>query len=225
MAPRSSPTQPLDDTGRVFAAGPHTLVESAGVRQTWHRGRSRYAVWIVRVKDPEVRARVATAQRTLSAWIEPLAAEDLHITLAVAGFVAPRATANDDVTPTALARRADRARTIAGPFVYRIGGLHSFLGAPFLAIEDVTGGLARLHGALTAPGCPLAPKRYLPHLTVGRYAGRFPTRDLLPALDRPDEPPPLEQRFDAIELVTFEARAPHAPLVTRARVPLAHPDR
>ncbi|MCG5056027.1 MAG: 2'-5' RNA ligase family protein [Myxococcales bacterium] len=224
MAPRSSPPQPLDDTRRVFAAGPDTLVESAGVRQAWHRGRSRYAVWIVRVDDPEVHARVAAAQRTLSAWIEPLGAEDLHITLAVAGFVAPRATANDDVTPTALAQQAALARTVGGPFVYRIGGLHSFLGAPFLAIEDVTGSLARLHGALTAPGCPLAPTRYLPHLTVGRYAGRFPTRDLLPALARPDEPPPRQRCFDEVELVTFAARTPHAPLVTRARIPLV-PDR
>lgn len=80
---------------KTFMAAPSVLGPTPGERERRHCSRPRYAVWLIRVSSPDVRARAHLAAAALAALlpIAPLSAEpvDLDATRDMAGFRTLRA--------------------------------------------------------------------------------------------------------------------------------------
>jgi 2'-5' RNA ligase len=226
--------RPQDDGAQVwerFERGPLTLPETPGVRESWHRGRARYAVWLLRAQDPAVQVRAAQVAASLGDALEPQPRADLHVTVFVAGFPVPATGHNDDVRNDdvhnddtswqLLTNQAERVHhLLEQPLSLQLGSANSFLSAPFLEVEDPGDDLATLRAALgeVAPEVRFAP--YRPHLTVGRYVHAVATKELA-ALLRPWRAlSPLHLPCTHLELATFDAGHPGAPLVTALVVPL-----
>lgn len=149
----------------------------------WHRGRPRYLLWALDVETPLLRHTLASAEQQLANLLLDDYRRQAHITVALRGFPSRRATADDDFGQADF--DADLAALHAAappPFRLETGGLASFTSAPFLSVSDPDGGIARLRHALArdqaGPGGP-----YTPHVTVGLYAGAWPTREVAARLE------------------------------------------
>ena len=203
-----------------FCALSETLGPSPGVREAWTRGRSRYAVWLLRVSDPLVVARAQAVAAALGDAIRPIPPADLHITLLVAGFpVAGSGRWDDDVPECVLAaQRAALRRARLPPLRLAVGGASSFATAPFLTVTDVEGTLARARSLLAAGVREIRFAPYCPHVTVGVYRDTRPAAPLREVLAGWRGLPPLAIQADAVELVTFDAQVEGAALETRWRV-------
>lgn len=207
-----------------FVAAPTTLGPTPGVREAWHRGRPRYAVWVLRVHDPAVLdRRAAMADHLAPHGAQPFT--DPHVTVFVAGFPTERPVEDDDVAEATL--RAQLAALAAAPLRaprLTVGGLNAFLTCPMLEIHDPHGDLdalrAPLLGALLGAEREVRFAPFLPHFTVGPFGDTRPTGPVAAAIAPYRALPPLALRPDALELVTFD-RGVLGALTTVARVPLA----
>lgn len=197
-----------------------TLGLDPGVREAWHRGRARYAVWLLRVREPAVWARAAEVAAAIGPTLRPQPASEMHITLFVCGFPTESPRFDDDVGwDTLRAQRESLLAFSAAPPRLAIGAANAFLSCPFLEVLDPAGDLARLRQALAphAPEIRFAP--YLPHITVGLLPEAVPTSMVIQRL-QPFRPlPEITLRPSAIELVEFDAARAGAPLMTRWSLP------
>jgi len=217
-----TPGAPADEaaTWETFVRGPRTLPETDGVRASWHRGRGRYFVWVLRIRGRSVRARVRAVARAVGDACVPVAEKDLHVTLFVAGFGAPTAAFDDDVTFDTLEAQAAALGRTYGPVTLAVGGGSSFLSVPFLTVADPAGDLERLREVLRRHGREVRFAPYQPHVTVGRYVRSLPTDGLAARLTPLRHQPWLPVKVGAVELVSFDASAAGTPLVTTRRIPL-----
>lgn len=214
----------------ALARAPATLPLDPGVREAWHRGRERYAVWLVRIEAPEALARMAAVSAALSAAsperFVPQRPESAHITVFVAGFPCATRAQDDDVPFATLEAQADRVRRRPpGPTRLALGGGNAFLSCPFLEVYDIDGGLERLRARLGGLTRELRFAPYRPHLTLGSLPEAVSTVTLRSALEPWREAPLLPLHIDALELVTFDPRVAGAPLETALRIPLSSPSR
>ncbi len=217
------------ETWAQFSAASEALGPTPGVREAWHRGRPRYAVWVLRVTDDAVRERMNDVSRALSRalgpapdMLRPQPAAEAHVTVWVAGFPTDTPALgdalDDDVAWARLHAQAAEAAG-AGPLSLVVGGANSFLSCAFLEVFDPTGGLGRLRARLGPGELRFAP--YLPHVTAALYGDRAPLDRLRAALQPLRALPPLPMVVDALELVTFRAEVAGSPLETALYVPLA----
>lgn len=143
----------------------------------WHRGRAPYVVWALDLDTPPVRRRVAAAAGHLDGLLLDGYRRQPHVTLTLRGFPAAGRAAADEYTAATLDADLAVLRAAApAPFTCRLGGLDSFPSAPFLAVDDPDGGISALRRCL--PGVDYPGFRYLPHVTVGLYAGAWPAADV-----------------------------------------------
>lgn len=181
MSSRPAPPLPwpsLPAVAERFAAAGSTLENVRRDFVEWHLGRPRYALWALDVDTAPLRRTLSVAAQPLAGLLLDDYRRQAHITVALRGFPARRPSRADEFGPTALA--ADVAaldRLAPPPFAIRTGGLASFTSAPFLCVADPDGGVVRLRDALhgTAPD---AGGPYTPHITVGLYAGCWPTAEV-----------------------------------------------
>ncbi|MFN7144390.1 MAG: 2'-5' RNA ligase family protein [Myxococcota bacterium] len=210
----------FDEVWQRFLAAPTTLGPTPGVREAWHRGRPRYAVWALRVEEAPIRARAAAlADHLAPHGVLPF--RDPHITVFVAGFPTAVPLADDDVAEHVLAAQVDALRACRlPPPRLAVGGLNAFLSCPVLEVLDPHGDLARLRAPLAAlhPEIRFAP--YLPHLTVGTFGDTRPTAPVAAAVAPFRGLPPLPLAPRAVDLVSFDADDVGGPLHTLASVPL-----
>jgi len=229
MGPRMSRADDSLEVWESFRRGPLTLPETPGVREQWHRGRTTYAVWLLRVREPAVQARAAEVARSLGDAIVPQPPDDLHVTIFVAGFVHARLHDDDDTDwPRLLGQASAVHHLFDQPLSLRVGAASSFLSAAFLEVqdrsedasEDPSVGLTALRAALgqAAPEIRFAP--YRPHVTIGRYVRATATEGLAEALRPWRELPPLDMSFTHLELATFDAHRAGAPLLVTWAVPI-----
>lgn len=145
----------------------------------WRRGRETYAVWILRLEDEMITDTFQAARAHLSGFLLEPYRRQPHITLFVCGFLVEKPQYNDDFTRMQVQSQV-RALNGAGikPFEILIGGLSSFASAPFLEVDDPQGGIARLREILSHGVREFRTAPYVPHLTVGLYAGRYPSEML-----------------------------------------------
>ncbi|MFN7950632.1 MAG: 2'-5' RNA ligase family protein [bacterium] len=213
----------LDATFHAFRARTVTLGPTAGARESWHRGRTRYAVWVLRIDASEVLARMARIAAALADAIEPVAAADAHVTTFVAGFPCQDPPAHDDDVPWTVldAQAAALASASLRPVEIEMGGANAFASCAFLDVKDPHRTLARVRDELARvhPEVRFAP--YTPHVTIGRFRDVRPTAPIASAL-HPHRPlPPIRVTVRTLELVTFDAhRDGHATLLTERRVRL-----
>lgn len=200
-----------------FAGAAHTLRNLRRDFAEWHQGRPRYALWAVDVDVPAVARRVAEADRHLGGLLLDGYRRQPHVTLGLCGFPQALPRRRDDYGPAALAAQlAGLRRVCNAPFEIAIGGLSSFTSAPFLSVADVDGGIARLRGGLAAGDINRPDGAYTPHVTVGLYAGSWPTGDVLRRLDAFAEVEALKLRIARISLMSYCARDIGGPLEVAA---------
>ena len=204
------------DVWTTFLAAPHTLGPTPGVRDTWRRGRDRYAVWVFRVDDPAILER----RRAVGEALAPHGLVGLHaahLTVFVAGFPACVVVHDDDVSEEGLntALAALQADPPLAP-VLTVGGASAFLSCPFL---EVHGDLSLVRARLGGGEVRFAP--YVPHITVGAFGDDRPTGPIAAALQPFRDLAPIRWAPRELELVTFDARRSDGPLDTCGRVALA----
>ncbi|CAB5718436.1 Uncharacterised protein [Delftia tsuruhatensis] len=195
----------------------------------WHRGRKRYAVWVLEVDaQAAVRQACAQARAQLADALVPRYRRQWHVTVATAGFLDGDAALPDAYGVLQLARDLHALQAMpAAALQLEFGGWGSFEMAPYLMVRDTdTAGatLAGLHGALVPAGRELAltePLRpYVPHVTLGAWSGAWPRARVqqwiggLPGLE------PWQAALDEIALVSYAAGEPHGPLACHARYDL-----
>lgn len=209
MAPVVDPHEPrrLAAARRFFSPGPRTLAFEPRDYPEWHRGRDRYAVWLIDADLAPLRDRVARARAHLGGLLAD-AQRQPHVTVFVCGFLAEAATWNDDFTPAMLARqRQALARAGVGPFELEVGGLASFDSAAFLDVRDPDGCLAPLRAALAAGRDEVCREEaYVPHLTVGLYRDAFVKDEVARRLAGFADDAPVRLPVRRIDLAVYPAR-------------------
>ena len=217
-----APADVLTHARAAFAAAGHTIENVRRDFPEWHRGRPNYALWALDVNTAQIRDAMAAAGAHLDGLLLGGYRRQAHITLALCGFPTDTPQHPDDFGPEALARQV--AALEAGgieAFTLHVGRLASFTSAPFLAVHDAGGGIARLRRALTGDA-PAAHGPYTPHVTVGLYAGAWPTAEVLPRLDAFDAGPPLSCTIDSVSLMRYAAPDIGGPLETIGRFRFGH---
>lgn len=160
----------------------HPMTIPAEIRDypEWHHGRQAYAVWVLPLEDDTIKDRFNAARQYLSGYLLEPYHRQPHITLFVCGFLVERAQYNDDFTRTQRNRQIQALEKASiGPFEIEIGGMNSFASAPFLEVKDSQGGITRLREVLSAGAREFRTAPYTPHLTVGLYAGAFPSEEIV----------------------------------------------
>lgn len=202
-----------------FCRQPTTTGPDPGIRQQWHQGRRWYAVWVARVTEPAVHARMASMAAPLGNAIRAIEPSQAHITLFVSGFIAEDPRLDDDVAPAVLRRQRDALAAADLSLSLAAGRTNSFTTAAFLEVHE-RGGLSRARAILSGQGEELRFGPYHPHVTLGVYRETRPTAPLAAALSAGRAFSPIALRPPAIELVVFDAHVEGAPLVTRHTVPV-----
>ncbi|WP_346287132.1 2'-5' RNA ligase family protein [Zoogloea sp.] len=210
----------LDQARRDFLAAGHTLENIRRDFPEWHRGRPRYLLWAIDADRPAIRENVARAAHHLQDILLADYVRQPHITLALCGFPTDEPQQDDDFGPSALLAQLKALRRAAcAPFMLQIGQLASFSSAPFLAAQDLEGGLGVLHDALSPTTHPSGGP-YVPHVTVGLYKGRYPTPQVQARLDAHAARPVLCP-VDRISLMSYAASEIGGPLAHLADYDLA----
>lgn len=196
------PAPLLELTRSEFLAAGHTLENVRRDFPEWHRGRPRYLLWAIDADQPSVRAEMAQAADHLQDLLLDGYVRQPHVTLALCGFPTDDPQREDDFGPAALLAQLKALRAApCAPFMLQIGQLASFSSAPFLAVQDLEGGLGVLRKALSATTHPTG-GRYVPHVTVGLYRGCYPTAQVQARLDAHAAQPVLCP-VDRISLMSY----------------------
>ncbi|WP_297364906.1 2'-5' RNA ligase family protein, partial [Thauera sp.] len=206
---------------RRFLAEPHTLRNARGDFSAWHRGRPHYLLWALDVDRAPVRTRVADARHALDGLLLDGYRRQPHVTLALCGFPAQAPSAADEFDAAWLDAcvAALRAARIA-PFTIEIGTLESFSSAPFLCVQGGGDALDALRACLQpAVGHPQGD--YVAHVTVGLYAGEWPTAAVASRFAAFRAGPPLRCEITRISLMGYVAEEIGGALFTLADWQLA----
>jgi len=200
----------FDDTWARFCALEQTAGPTDGAIEDWRRGRERYAVWALRVIDPEVVARMAAVAARVGDGIVRVRPEDAHVTAWVCGFPAAVPRLDDDVAEAVIDAQRAAVAGLRRPRL-AVGAPNAFATCVFLEVHDPYGDLAALRVALAVPGArEVRFARYHPHVTVGRFGdsrAAAPIARELAAL-RADAAGPREIRDCRLELIELDARRP-----------------
>jgi len=158
---------------------PVTIPAEARDFPEWHHGRGTYAVWILGPEDDAIWERFKAAREHLDGYLLEQYRRQPHITLFVCGFLVDRPQYTDDFTHEQLGAQIQTLeKAHIAPFEIEIGGLNSFASAPFLEVHDPEGGIPRLREILSRGAREFRTAPYTPHLTVGLYAGAFPSEQV-----------------------------------------------
>lgn len=190
----------------------------------WHRGRQRYALWLVRLECDEIRTRIAAAREHLTDLLQRPYCRQPHITLFVCGFPAEAPRWEDDYDEERFRLHEQALRTAAaGPFELEVGGLNSFASAPFLQVRDRGGRLDRIREILSRAGKDIGREsRFVPHVTVGLYRGRYPGKEVRRRLaDFAGDPCTIT--IDRVTFAHYNARELAGPLTYQHEVLLSRP--
>lgn len=137
----------------------------------WHGGVPHALAWVVMLDSPELTRLVAAARSRLADFLLERYLRQPHVTLAYAGLA-------DDDAPERLRRDL---RVITGildrPLSLDAVGWGTFPMVPHLEVDCPE--LLEAHRALTADAPREHRMDYLPHVTVGHYAGTWPLTEPL----------------------------------------------
>lgn len=218
----------------------HAIASAAGPSDDWsgwHRGRRRYAVWVLEVGAlalpacDAVHAACAQARQWLAAALVPQYGRQLHVTVATAGFLDGGADLPDAYGAPELSRDLHALQGLpAAPLRLEFGGWGSFEMAPYLQVRDSgPDGLTldMLHGALAQerqgrPAMALteALRPYVPHVTLGAWSAAWPRAQVLQWMSGLPVLEHWQAAVGEIALVSYAADALHGPLTCHARYDL-----
>jgi len=169
----------LIEMSRHLIEGTHIVCNVRRDFPEWHLGRSPYVFWALDVDLPAVRGQVARAGAHLAGFLLDGYCRQPHVTLDLCGFHSALPGAVDEFSPALLERQCSALRSAGIPdFEIEVGGLSSFSSAPFLSVVDRGGHLAAVRACLAVDGEPRLFGNYVPHVTVGLYAGAWPVAEI-----------------------------------------------
>lgn len=159
--------------------GTHTVCNVRRDFPEWHLGRSPYIFWALDVDLPAVRAQVARAGAHLAGFLLDGYCRQPHVTLDLCGFPSALPGHADEFSPALLERQCSALRSArVRDFEIEVGRLSSFSSAPFLGVVDQGGQIAAVRRCLAVDGQPRLFGDYVPHVTVGLYAGAWPVAEV-----------------------------------------------
>ncbi|MBS0014284.1 MAG: 2'-5' RNA ligase family protein [Desulfobacterales bacterium] len=145
----------------------------------WHKGREKFAVWTADICNAQIQSRFDAARAWMDRFLFSPYRRQPHVSLLVCGFLTHSPRFSDDYSSQSLRRHLrDLWQARIEPFEICINGINSFAAAPFLEVFDSQGGLDQIRRILTNSFCEERTRPYIPHLTIGLYAGAFNTRDV-----------------------------------------------
>ncbi|HEU0163588.1 MAG TPA: 2'-5' RNA ligase family protein [Thermomicrobiales bacterium] len=149
----------------------------------------------------------------------------LHIPIQELGFLSDAPRRRDEINFERLEEFSSVARIPIGEypqFTIRIGGINSFLDAPFLDVQD-GGWISRIHRRLLdiAVIPPNTRFPFLPHITLGHYTESAEIGDLGERLEPWRDITLGEFEVNEIEIVTLRTNEAYPPLVDLHGLPLA----
>lgn len=179
----------------------------------WHGGCPWCAVWVIQLVEPSLTARVTQVRAGLQPWLLPRYDRQPHVTVAYRGLMAgskehPRA----EFGVAQLQRDVQwlQAAQIA-PFELTLGGVASFSTVPYIQAA-LPQSLAKAHEAL-AVATQYPDWRYVPHLTLGHYAGAYLMQDVMQTLQACKAGAlPWQERIEAIWLARYRSNDIAGPL-------------
>lgn len=201
----------------------HTLRNERRDFVDWHRGRSPYAFWGLDLDCPPVRARVGEVAQALSPLLLADYCRQPHVTLALLGFPGLFPLAEDEFDPLDIPARCLLWQREL-PFDLNLGNPASFSSAPYLAIEDVDGGIARLRSQLVTAADDYPGFTYVPHVTVGLYREAWPVDLVRSAFAAIPVREALPCRIEALCLMAYRPEVFGGALVCLARYELSSGD-
>lgn len=199
----------------AFLALERTTPFHPGDYPTWHRGRSRYAVWVVELDEPGVLAYLARAREPFADMLYQPFLRQPHVTVFVSGFWVETPQWDDDYSPTQ--RRAQQRclqQLTLSPFTMTLGGLNSFASALYVEVCDSEQGLATMRQALQGVMPELRWAPYVPHITLGMYCRAIATRTVVQRMQQCTLPDPISTRVRQVKLITYAAQEALGPLQT-----------
>ena len=186
----------------------------------WRRNRTDYALWLIRADGDAIGKRVAAARKHLAGYLLEPYRRQPHVTICVCGFPAKDARLDDDFADERFDAQVQAVTAAAmEPFPLVVGGLHSFASAPFLEVRDGSGRLEQLRRTLLLGGSEIGRSTFVPHVTVGLYAGAYPAGEVLERM-RSFPPGACDLLVDRITYAAYEARDPAGPLTMLHELPL-----
>jgi 2'-5' RNA ligase len=128
------------------------------------------------------------------------------VTLFVGGFLAKEKTYDDDLPESSIALQTEMLKEARLPkFTLTVGALNSFKSAAFFEIHDPDNGLEKARSVLSTTTREIARGSYVPHVTVGLYAGAFPSKFVLERLSA-FSMTNVEIEIHALTLATYRAK-------------------
>jgi len=204
----------------------HTIPAYPRDYSDWHHGRTTYAVWTIDVDTPHIVKRFYKAQAHLSAYLMKPYRRQPHITAFVCGFLAEKQTFGDDYTHHERMRHIQAiGNAQIAPFELAIGGIDSFATAPYLKVLDPEGDLQRIRNILSETHSEIRMNPYIPHVTLGLYAGSFENGLLVEKTASFQDTPLIRQQVRNIRLSTYSAQEMAGPLAVHDTVTLDQPQK
>ncbi|MCO5785208.1 2'-5' RNA ligase [Pseudomonas sp. G11-1] len=188
----------------------------------WHRGRSRYAIWMIPINCPRALAHIDQLTASLADLLHPSRRQP-HITLFVCGFEGQSVRYDDDFTSAQLQRQLTGLDRLAlPPCELRIGAPDSFASAAFLTVDDPQGHLSRWREALGAGCSEIRQTSYVPHITLGLYRRAISATELRQRLQSLVIPDTLPLAVECLEYATYSSRDMLGPLECQWRVAVSN---
>ncbi len=105
------------------------------------------------------------------------------------------------------------------PFVIGVGGLNSFVSAPFLEVQDLEGGIKRVSALLSSTSKENGRSSFTPHVTIGLYSQAFNGCGVLEKIST-FQCKPAKLTIDQLIFAIYEAREISGGLTVKHHVAL-----
>lgn len=183
----------------------------------WHHGIAHYGFWAVLVGEQNWHDLLKDARAHVKQFIHNGYRRAPHVTIAAAGLI------SEDLFSPYLQKSQSTALAEAGvrPFPLLAGAIDSFTTAPYITVEDPSGGLGQIRSILATVAGEDDPACYTPHLTLGLYLDAYDTAQVAAHLRafQPVNPGPL--LVTELAFCAYETRDIQGPFVILDRVDLS----
>lgn len=192
-------------TPMELETAPRTIRSERRDFAEWHRGRSPYVFWALDVDTLAVRQAVLEAECHLSGLLLDDYRRQPHVTLDLCGFPAHSPGDAEEFSGSWLGDRVRRLRA-AGltEFALEIGGLRSFVSAPYLTVQGADDRLAAIRQCLADGNGNRLLGDYVPHCTVGLYAAAWPAGLVVGRLRAFPARPALRLAVHRLSLMSYQ---------------------
>lgn len=171
----------------------------------WHKGRQKYAVWILEPNHEEFVERYQRAQQHLSSYLIDDYQRKPHITLAPCGFLVPERAELDDYDNQSIENDVSLILDLNWQAVDVMlrNVLISYAIAPGFEVLDSQGQLSLLNQLLAKKDPLNDGVAYFPHVTTGLYNNEWATSLIVDELRKFPIEENMQLTLDVIKLVSY----------------------